>query len=111
MADLRYNPHRYLTNPPPTLLEERDRLIHESNRLHTEEGDHARRRDLFRALQELKTRLLQSEPNLEQKMTDRLEHARIQLHSNQIADSREFFYALQPLKRLEALAAKIHQSL
>jgi len=116
--DIHYNPQRYLRAAPAELLRERARLIDESQRLRAASGRRQggpaglevlrlERRRVFVAIRELNERLLSSEPGLEDRMDQSVRQIERQVASNAVADSREFFYALQPRDRLEMLVERL----
>ncbi len=107
LRDLQFNPQRYLRAAPPPLLEERERLIVESQRLRDLRADRLDRRRVFLALREVNHRLVASEADLPDRFARRTDELRGQIASNATAASREFFYALQPRSRLEMLADRL----
>lgn len=105
--DLHFNPDRYLHNAPADLLDERRLLIRESDRLRKSRAPAYVRRQTFLDIRHVNARLLGSDTHIEREMTDRIEHLHHQLHSNKIADGREYFYALLPRKRLAQLVEQL----
>ena len=68
------------------------------------------RSGVFSWLREMNERLLRLEPALTNNLMKRADKVRRALESNQIAESREFFYALQPRERLQTLADRLRQA-
>ena len=62
---------------------------------------------MFNNIHTLNRHLLATQPDLEQDLQNRAEQLRLDLASNQVADNREFFYALQPRARLTWLAERV----
>jgi len=105
--DLRFNPDRYLLDAPAALLAERSQLIGESIRLRDTRAPRYARRRTFIGIRQINTRLLESAPHAEQELAERIDRLHRQLLSNQIADGRAYFYALQPRERLAMLAERL----
>jgi hypothetical protein len=110
LRDIRYNPDRFVTRPPPNLLARRSELIRESNRLREARGPRSERRETFRSIRRVNTQLLEREPELERRFTDRIERIERELASDSVARSREHFYLLQPRDRLVKLADRLRQA-
>ena len=110
IRDLRFNPQRYVASPPRELQAEREQLIAESGRLREANADSAARRSVFQRIHEVNGRLMASDARLIGQF-DR-EYARLQqqVGDNRVADSREFFYALQPVQRLQMLADHLREA-
>jgi len=107
VRDWRYNPHRYMPDPPADLLAERSGLIRESDRLRAARGPRVQRRATFLAIRRINARLTDGHPDIGRNLAARLARAQRELESNRIADGREYFYALQPRDRLAALAGRL----
>ncbi len=109
LRDLNYNPQRHIRQAPSAaaLLADRERLIGESKHLREADAPGDRRREVFRAIRATNSRIVHADPLARTRLSERLSRLNRQSESNQIADSREFFYALQPRERLEMLARKI----
>jgi hypothetical protein len=108
--DVRFNPQRYIAAPPADLLAERDRLIAASKLLHEQRGPRIDRLNAFNAIRRINAQLHEIDPQTVMRLEQQLDLTRQQLLSNVVADSREFFYALQPRARLETLARRLIQS-
>ena len=108
VRDVEFNPQRYLAGADIELLKRRDQLIDESRRLCEARADRLDRRQVYLSLRDLNRRLLESQPDLREVLASLARRIRLELESNRIADSREFFYALQPRARLEMLADRLH---
>ncbi len=107
VRDWHYNPDRYLPDPPHDLVAERRRLIHESDRLRETRGRKAARRQVFLGIRQVNARLIEAHPRAGHSLTERLARVRRDLESNRVADSREYFYALQTRDRLGMLAGRL----
>jgi len=110
LRDLHFNPGRYLSDPPPELLAERERLIAEAARLRAEQASRVARRRTFLAIRSVNERLAQAEPQLETRMRRHVEQLHACRESNRLASDREYFYALQPRDRLEWLADTLRRA-
>lgn len=110
IRDLPFNPQRYLNKIPTSLLRERERLILESRRLR-ESGESTRdrqaRHKIFNTIRQVNARMVEMAPGLADRFRAELAAVEREVQSDQIADSREFFYALQPRSRLEMLAGRL----
>lgn len=110
VRDWRYNPPRYIPDPPDSLLAQRSRLIRESDRLREARGPRIARREAFLGIRGVNAQLIETHPHVGRELADRLARIRRELESNLVADSREFFYALQPGHRLAGLAARLAEA-
>lgn len=109
LRDLYYNPQRYLASPAEDLLERRRALIAESDRLRRQRGPRLKRHEVYREIREVNAALRTSEAGLEERMAERVELLECGQESNELANSREYFYALQPRARLERLAQRLRE--
>jgi len=109
--DLMFNPDRYLPHAPAELVQERWRLIHESDHLREIQGPRLARRQTFLDIRRINADLIQTHPDIDREMNARLELYRKEVQSNRVADSREFFYALQPQDRLAMLADRLRKDM
>jgi hypothetical protein len=110
LRDVRYNPDRFLAQPPADLLARRSELIRKSNRLRETQGPSTERRETFRSIRRVNTQLLERQPELEQKFSDRITQIERELASKAVARSREHFYLLQPPNRLAELADRLREA-
>lgn len=108
--DLSFNPQRYIPNAPADLLAERERLIALSAELRASRAAGLQRRKVFHAIRDLNQRIVSSQPELAAQFDQRRRQIELQVESNAIADSREFFYALQPKSRLEMLTSRLREA-
>lgn len=106
--DLRFNPQRYLDDAGSSrvtqLVATRESAIEESQRLRSQSpGDHRARRSAYNRIREANSAIL----NLRDEKSDRAPQSAAvlvqQLEHDRIAGWREWFYALQPLPRLQSL--------
>jgi hypothetical protein len=116
VRDWRFNPDRYLTDPPADLVHERRRLIGESDRLREQhatrceqQSPRRERREVFLAIRDVNKRLTDCSPEIGRQLADQASQLDRELRSNQNAESREYFYALQPPERLLMLAARLRE--
>ncbi|UCD29912.1 MAG: hypothetical protein JSV03_05400 [Planctomycetota bacterium] len=105
--DYCYNPDRYLGDAPPDLLSERLRLIQESDRLRREQAPRLARWETFSNIRRINDELVRSHPEIERQLVEDLDRIGKQIQSNRIADSREYFYALQTREGLAMLADRL----
>lgn len=110
VRDWRFNPQRYCRDLPASLLRERERLIRRSEELREVRGARFERREVFNAIRAVNRRLAESHAEIARELADRRDLLARQVESNRIAAGREYFYALQPRKRLEMLADRITKS-
>ncbi len=111
LRDLRFNPQRHLVEAPRELIAERSRLVETSQQLREQRGDRLERRRIWQALRQINQRLLDARPDAFDQARTRLDLIRQQAASDTVANSREFFYCLQPCERLAALAAKVAEAM
>lgn len=112
LRDLRFNPQRYLQwgEGDGELLTQREAAIARSSSLRRERpGDHRERRHTFQAIRELNRRILDSHPQIEQHLAEQVGEAEQQLRENEIADRRDFFFALHDHASLETLMERLPQ--
>lgn len=110
IRDLRFNPQRYVEGVPADLLAERERLIGESEKLRDSKAGRLDRRHVFVAIRALNARIAGLAPQLDGRLAEQADALTRRLQSNVTADSREFFYALQPRSRLESLASRLREA-
>jgi len=109
VRDFRYNPQRYLSDAPKEWLNEREDLIRDSQRLRAASGSRAGRRQVFLGIRQINARIARWRPEIADELVHRWQQIEQQIQSNHLADSREYFYILQPHKRLEALASRLRE--
>jgi hypothetical protein len=109
IRDFCFNPQRYIPNAPADLMAEREQLIALSAELRTSQATGAQRRKVFHAIRDLNQRMVSLRPELESDFEEQYRHVDRKVQSNAVADSREFFYALQPRDRLEMLATRLRE--
>jgi hypothetical protein len=117
LRDWHFNPQRYLSSQGATiesasglageLLDERARLIDRSRHLREIRASHLERREVYRAIRQVNEQLVKLVPEREVELNQRIVRLERELSSNEIAQSREFFYGLQPHDRLAALAKRL----
>jgi len=105
--DFTYNPDRYLSAAPAEMLAERARLIKQSDKLRETRGSKIARWETFHDIRRINAELVRMHPDTERRLAEQVERLYGRIQSNRIADSREFFYALQPQERLAALIDKL----
>jgi hypothetical protein len=108
--DVTYNPQKHVNGPPADWLAERARLISRSAELRESRGDRIERREVFNAIREVNDRIARLEADLAGRLEGESRQIRRQLESNELADSREFFYALQPRARLDMLVSRLREA-
>lgn len=108
--DVRYNPQRYLSAPPEDLVAQRAQLIRASEDLRSRRASRMNRRAVYQAIRHVNAQLLSAEPALAEQLADRVRQRARELASNQLADSREYFYALHSRSRLNTLAETLQSS-
>jgi hypothetical protein len=109
LRDWRYNPQRYLHQPPSDLIEERWELIARADRLREALGPGPLRREVYQAIREVNARLAESEPGRGADLAAEARRIERELESDTVASSREFFYCLQPPDRLRRLTTRLHE--
>ena len=119
LRDARFNPQRLLADEAAGgdtrmrqrlagLTERRTALIEQNDRLRREaRHDHAARRATFEAIGQTNAAIAALSPGLEQRVAAALEAARDAARHNQIADARDWFYALYPRESLLSLAERL----
>jgi hypothetical protein len=107
VRDWRYNPDRYIPDPPFSLLDERRRLIALADELRAARGSRQTRREVFLGIRGVNAQLVDTHPEIRRQLAERLERATRAVESNRVADSREYFYVLQPADRLSRLSARL----
>jgi hypothetical protein len=105
--DFRFNPQRYLSEPPAELIERRARLIRRSDELRERQASQMERRQTFQAIRRINAELCATGPQVASRFEQDVELLSRQLESNRIAESREYFYAFQPRERLVMLADRL----
>jgi hypothetical protein len=105
--DVHFNPQRYVTSTPADLIADRERWIAESNWLREGNAGPPGRRTVFHLIRGINAAFGVLDPDTSDRLEAELEQVRRQSASNAVADSREFFYALQPRSRLEMLAERL----
>jgi len=110
VRDLQFNPQRYLRHAPAELLSRREQLIASSTELRARRGSSLERRGVFHELRQINAMLADCEPGLAQTLEGEAREFARRLESNAVAQSREFFYALQPRARLESLASRLREA-
>ncbi len=110
IRDLRFNPQRYSDRLPTGLLNEREQLIGQSVELRTRRAPATQRRDVFHGIRNLNDQLNALMPGLPGRFEVERDEIARGLQSDRLADSREFFYALQPRNRLEMLASRLRET-
>lgn len=108
--DWRFNPQRYLTGAPAEWLAERARLIAESMHLAASQAPRLARRENYHAIHGANRRLMELDPSGDARRAARIVRIERELLSDRVADSREFFYALQPAERLAGLADRLREN-
>lgn len=109
--DVHYNPQRYLsaiTAGLSELLQRRIDAIAESDRLRREDRHHRHaRREVFQTIRRLNADLLSADESLPDRLTTNARLLERQLAHNAVADSREYFFGLLPISKLEQLASSL----
>lgn len=114
LRDVRFNPQRYLDGPPDdrtaALLEERAAAIRVSDMLRAGASrDRTARRSAYEQIRRANQALLESSPAFDNQLRAHVVHVEAQLAHNEIAGSREWFFALQPMDRLRMLAERVQR--
>lgn len=114
LRDVRFNPQRYLGGPPDdrtaALLEERAAAIRVSDMLRAGASrDRTARRSAYEQIRRANQALLESSPAFDNQLRAHVVHVEAQLAHNEIAGSREWFFALQPMDRLRMLAEHVQR--
>jgi len=107
--DIRYNPDRYVINPPADMLEKRHNLITQSNNLRKNRGSKGERQQIFKEIREINRRIWETDPQTVKRVKKEYAQIATELASNHVANQREFFYALQPRHRLVKLADRLKE--
>ena len=68
------------------------------------------RDDVYQAIRHLNAQLLSAEPALAEQLAHRVQQQARELASNQLADSREYFYGLHNRSRLQTLAEALRNA-
>jgi hypothetical protein len=109
MRDIRFNLQRYVAGAKVSseftaLVSERAQGIGESSRLRQEEpGNRAARREAFEHIRRVNESLLRAAPGQLEAARHDLAAIEAQLDHNRIVNSREWFFALYPVEKLQAL--------
>jgi len=110
--DIRYNPQRYLPNPPGDLLRRREELIQESAALKaTRSHDHAARARVFQEIRRLNDQLLRCDPARADDFNQRVGWLEEQWRQDRIALDREYFFALHRRSDMERLVQGVRAQL
>lgn len=112
LRDVRFNPQRYLDGSPDdrtaALLEDRAAAIRVSDMLRAGASrDRTARRNAYEQIRRANQALLESSPAFDNQLRAHAMHVEAQLAHNEIAGSREWFFALQPMDRLRMLAEHV----
>jgi hypothetical protein len=107
LRDWHFNPERYADDLPEPLLKKREALIEQSESQRKSQASSLDRRDTFLAIRDTLQQLTAPREDVRERLADALAEQEQALASRAIAESREYFYCLQPRDRLEALAEKL----
>jgi len=110
VRDLNFNPDRYLSDPPHELMARRANLIDESRALRARHAANIQRRHNFQAIRQTNAEIVASSPEVKEQLGREVEEIEQQVRSNHLADSREYFYALQSRERLSMLADRLRRA-
>ena len=107
LRDLHFNPDRYIENLPEAVLRQRVDWIEQSRRLRAARMPAEQRRETFLAIRKLHEEIVNGHPEAHARLREQWVLLERKSASNALADSREYFYALQPSDRLRMLADKL----
>ncbi len=107
LRDLHFNPARYIENLPEAVLIQRADLIEQSRRQRSARAPSEQRRETFLAIRKLHEEIVKCHPEAHVRLREQWALLERKTASNVQADSREYFYALQPPDRLRRLADKL----
>ncbi|MCP4591194.1 MAG: hypothetical protein GY842_10640 [bacterium] len=110
LRDLYYNPQRYVTFDETTtaLLKRRGAAVDRSAALRkSQPNEHQLRRHAFQAVREINDRILRLHAPVAKRLQADLQEGERRLLANQIADSRDYFFALFSRPVLDSLLDRL----